>query len=144
MLNLDNPPRSEVDRCLSWLRRLRSEIDGEIRALEAQKQAAAASRHGRAAFNALVRDLISKKCSDVEAQKRLVQQGYEPASTDEALRLLKRASAARRREMRDAEIVRRYLVNGESAIALAGEYGLTRKRVHEIVKRCNPLEHQRK
>lgn len=35
---------------------------------------------------------------------------------------------------RDREIVRRYTTEGKSLQALANEYGLTRQRVHQIVK----------
>lgn len=35
---------------------------------------------------------------------------------------------------RDREIVRRYTTDGTSLQALANEYGLTRQRVHQIVK----------
>lgn len=125
---------------LRWLKNLRAEIDAEIRSLEAATADDRDSQTRRAAFNALMRDLISNNCTDAEAEKTLLQRGYPPQTIVQARKLLKRAAAHRRRTMRDAEIMRRVLVSNEKPSALAKEYKLSRKRIYEILDKADPMD----
>lgn len=128
----------QLENSLRWLRKLRADVDAEIRALEAEAAALTHDSRARAAFNGLMRDLISENCTVTEAEKRLVQQGYEPSAVSASAKALKRLAQRRRREMRDAEILRRVLLN-EPHRDLAKEYGISRQQVYRIAEKQNPL-----
>lgn len=128
------------ENALCWLKKMRAEIDAEIRALETAIAGDRAAGSVKAAFNALMRDLISENCTDADAEKRLVQRGYPAGTITDARKLLKRAAAHRRRTMRDAEIMRRVLVSGEKPAALAKEFKISRKRVYEILAKADPMD----
>lgn len=135
-------PRQRAN-ALIWLRKMRAEIDAEIRALECEAAAEKESVSARAAFNALMKDLISENCTVKQAENRLVQQGWGNSDISGSAKVLKRLAARRRREMRDAEILRRVIINCEAPADLAREYKISRKQVYVILKKADPMKKEK-
>lgn len=139
MIDLSNSHPLQISNSLKWLRNLRAQIDAEIQALETRAEENKAATERKNAFNALARDLISKNITDIEAENRLVEMGWSNEDIQGSQKRLKLLADRRRREFRDAEIVRQMCLKRASASEIAKEFKISRKHVYEILKKKNPF-----
>lgn len=124
----------QVKNMINCLTKARNELDDEIKRLQAAHDSSQKVDQTQKARDKLMRDLISENVTPAEAEKRLIDMGYQHHRVREAQHLLRLSAKRKRRVLRNQEIVRRYMVNNESPADLSKEYGISRVQVHRIIQ----------
>lgn len=132
-IDFSTPHPRQIQNAIKWLSRIRDDIQVEIDRLEKIRGRTADNQKFREMRRQLMRDLISKNLTEIEAEKRLIEIGWQNSDRRGSAHILRLVAKRKARLMRNQEIVRRVMVNKERPADVARSYGISPATVSRVL-----------